>query len=68
MSIEVKTDEEYYNLLGMFGVALAHLGGKLEVPQNELLEIDLTTKEFKEWYDNARGVFVFELVDVETNE
>lgn len=60
----MKTEEEYFDLLGMFGAVLSHLGGAIEVPYDELKNLDLTTKEMTTKFDPERNVFIFELKSV----
>lgn len=59
-----KTEEDYFNLLGMFGTVLHHVGGKVEVPYSELELVDLTAKELTTRFDGHKNVFVFELKDI----
>ena len=58
-----KTEEDYFNLLGMFGTVLLHIGGKIEIPFEEISRVDFSTKELKTWFDQAKNVFVYELTE-----
>ena len=60
----MKTEEDYYNLLGMMGVILQHIGGKVEITYEELASTKFSDKEFVHQFDAARNLFVFELKDV----
>ena len=59
-----KTEEDYFNLLGMFGTVLNHIGGHVEIPMSEIEAIDLKARELKSWFDPETNTFVFELSEI----
>ena len=62
--MSVKTDSEYFDLLGMLGMVIAHCGGKVEIPFKDIQDLDLTKKELTNTFNPETNKFVFELKDV----
>lgn len=57
----IHEDKDYFDALGFLGLVLNQVGGKIEIPYDDVVTFDASKHEFVSTFDTVKNKFVFEL-------